>query len=190
MNNTIQIFENEEFGAIRTMSDQQGQTWFCGRDVAEALGYKKPENALAQHVEKGDTLKTGYPYHKRNSTDAFHQRVRSLLPHTFKQVGECPKVQALGDERGASLHPQAGRIYGGKGGRERRGDSCQSLADNAHRSGAQGECSVQVVGWRYCRCHFAILCPRVQRPMVSGHFFFVPGRVALKHSLLRWCHKS
>ena len=53
MNNTIQIFENEEFGAIRTMSDQQGQTWFCGRDVAEALGYKNPENALAQHVEKG-----------------------------------------------------------------------------------------------------------------------------------------
>jgi hypothetical protein len=61
MNNTIQIFENKEFGAIRTMSDQQGQTWFCGRDVAEALGYKKPENALAQHVEKGDTLKQGTP---------------------------------------------------------------------------------------------------------------------------------
>ena len=33
----------------------------CGRDVAEALGYKKPENALAQHVEKGDTLKQGTP---------------------------------------------------------------------------------------------------------------------------------
>ena len=61
MNNTIQIFENKEFGAIRTMSDQQGQTWFCGRDVALALGYKKPENALAQHVEKGDTLKQGTP---------------------------------------------------------------------------------------------------------------------------------
>ena len=61
MNNTIQIFENEEFGAIRTMSDQQGQTWFCGRDVAEALRYKNPENALAQHVEKGDTLKQGTP---------------------------------------------------------------------------------------------------------------------------------
>ena len=61
MNNTIQIFENKEFGAIRTMSDQQGQTWFCGRDVAEALGYKKPENVLAQHVEKGDTLKQGTP---------------------------------------------------------------------------------------------------------------------------------
>ena len=43
------------------MSDQQGQTWFCGKDVAEALGYKKPENALAQHVEKGDTLKQGTP---------------------------------------------------------------------------------------------------------------------------------
>ena len=61
MNNTIQIFENKEFGAIRTMSDQQGNPLFCGKDVAEALGYKKPENALAQHVEKGDTLKQGTP---------------------------------------------------------------------------------------------------------------------------------
>ena len=43
------------------MSDQQGNPLFCGKDVAEALGYKKPENALAQHVEKGDTLKQGTP---------------------------------------------------------------------------------------------------------------------------------
>ena len=61
MNNTIQIFENKEFGAIRTMSDQQGNPLFCGKDVAEALGYKKPENALAQHVEKRNTLKQGTP---------------------------------------------------------------------------------------------------------------------------------
>ena len=31
MTNTIQIFENEEFGAIRTMIDEQGETWFCGQ---------------------------------------------------------------------------------------------------------------------------------------------------------------
>ena len=43
MTNTIQIFENEEFGAIRTMSDEQGNPLFCGKDVEEALGYQKTE---------------------------------------------------------------------------------------------------------------------------------------------------
>ena len=59
MNNTIQIFENKEFGAIRTMSDEQGNPLFCGRDVARALGYKKPFDAIAQHVEEDDTMKRG-----------------------------------------------------------------------------------------------------------------------------------
>ena len=54
MNNTIQIFENEEFGAIRTMSDQQGEPMFCGKDVCDALGYKAARNALAQHVDEDD----------------------------------------------------------------------------------------------------------------------------------------
>ena len=54
MNNTIQIFENEEFGAIRTMSDEQGNPLFCGKDVAEALGYKAARNAITQHVDEDD----------------------------------------------------------------------------------------------------------------------------------------
>ena len=58
MNTTIQIFENNEFGAIRTMSNEQGEPLFCGRDVASALGYKKPENAVAIHVENEDKTST------------------------------------------------------------------------------------------------------------------------------------
>ena len=58
MTNTIQIFENKEFGAIRTMSDEKGNPLFCGKDVAEALGYKKPENAIAIHVENEDKTST------------------------------------------------------------------------------------------------------------------------------------
>ena len=52
--NNIQIFENKEFGAIRTMSDEQGEPLFCGKDVCDALGYKAARNALAQHVDEGD----------------------------------------------------------------------------------------------------------------------------------------
>ena len=50
----IQIFENKEFGAIRTMSDEQGNPLFCGKDVARVLGHKNPERALRLHVEDDD----------------------------------------------------------------------------------------------------------------------------------------
>jgi prophage antirepressor-like protein len=56
--NNIQIFENQEFGAIRTMSDEKGEPLFCGKDVAEALGYRKPENAIATHVANEDKTST------------------------------------------------------------------------------------------------------------------------------------
>jgi prophage antirepressor-like protein len=57
--NKIQIFQNQEFGAIRTISNEQGDVMFCGRDVAAALGYKKPEWAIATHVEADDSAKRG-----------------------------------------------------------------------------------------------------------------------------------
>ena len=59
--NEIQIFKNEEFGAIRTISDEQGEVMFCAKDVCDALGYKKASNAIALHVDKGDALKQGTP---------------------------------------------------------------------------------------------------------------------------------
>ena len=51
-------FRNLEFGAIRTISNEQGEPMFCGKDVAEALGYKKPENAVAKHVDTEDKTTT------------------------------------------------------------------------------------------------------------------------------------
>lgn len=40
---------------------QNGEPWFVGKDVAEALGYTKARNAMAQHVDEGDALKQGIP---------------------------------------------------------------------------------------------------------------------------------
>ena len=57
--NEITIFQNQEFGAIRTMKNEQGEPMFCGKDVALALGYKKPLDAIAQHVESEDSVKHG-----------------------------------------------------------------------------------------------------------------------------------
>lgn len=56
--NELKIFDNEEFGEIRTININ-GEPWFVGRDVANALGYKKPENAIASNVDSEDTLKQG-----------------------------------------------------------------------------------------------------------------------------------
>ena len=54
--NEIQIFQNVEFGAIRTMSNEQGEVMFCGKDVALALGYSNTKDALSRHVETEDKL--------------------------------------------------------------------------------------------------------------------------------------
>ena len=51
--NKIQFFNNEEFGQIRTVTIDN-EPWFVGKDVAEALGYIKARNAIANHVEDDD----------------------------------------------------------------------------------------------------------------------------------------
>lgn len=56
MNKNIQIFQNKEFGAIRSMKDERGEPFFCGKDVARALGYKNPEKALRVHIEDDDKV--------------------------------------------------------------------------------------------------------------------------------------
>lgn len=54
----VTVFNNEEFGDVRTVVID-GEPWFVGKDVASALGYAKPLNALYTHVEKDDSLKQG-----------------------------------------------------------------------------------------------------------------------------------
>lgn len=51
--NEMQIFNNEEFGKIRTVTIDN-EPWFVGKDVAEALGYKNTKDALINHVAEDD----------------------------------------------------------------------------------------------------------------------------------------
>jgi len=51
--NNLQIFNNPEFGDIRTVTID-GEPWFVGKDVAVALGYKDTKNALKAHVYEED----------------------------------------------------------------------------------------------------------------------------------------
>ena len=54
----VQVFNHEVFGNLRMMTSENGQPFFVGKDVATALGYINPSNALQVHVEKED--KTTY----------------------------------------------------------------------------------------------------------------------------------
>ena len=53
----VRVFENPEFGMVRTATDEKGEPWFCAKDLCDALGYKRADNAVRQHVNPHDALK-------------------------------------------------------------------------------------------------------------------------------------
>ena len=55
--NEITVFNNDEFGSIRTWVVDD-EPWFVGKDIATILGYAKPENAIANHVDDEDKIST------------------------------------------------------------------------------------------------------------------------------------
>lgn len=52
--NNLQIFNSKEFGEIRTVVDKVNNVWFCGNDVAKALGYERGAKAISDHVDTED----------------------------------------------------------------------------------------------------------------------------------------
>ena len=53
----VAVFENPEFGTVRTATDEKGDPWFCAKDLCDVLGYKRADNAVRQHVNPSDALK-------------------------------------------------------------------------------------------------------------------------------------
>ena len=51
--NDLKIFENPAFGQVRTL-ELEGEPWFVGKDVAQALGYSNTRDALDRHVDDED----------------------------------------------------------------------------------------------------------------------------------------
>lgn len=52
----MRIFDNPDFGQVRTIVDEFNEPWFVGRDVASILGYKYPANAIQDHVDEEDKM--------------------------------------------------------------------------------------------------------------------------------------
>ena len=84
MDNKIEVFKNEQFGEVRTILD--GETLlFCGSDVARALGYARPNEAVARHAKgtlKQRILTNGGEQEMLFITegDVYRLIVRSKLP--------------------------------------------------------------------------------------------------------------
>ena len=55
----VAVFENPEFGMVRTATDEKGEPWFCAKDLCDVLGYKKACDSVKQHVRYDDTMKRG-----------------------------------------------------------------------------------------------------------------------------------
>ena len=68
--NELMIFNNPEFGEIRTI-EENGKVLFCGSDVAKALGYKRPADAVTAHC-KGSVI-------RRLPTNGGEQPVKFIL---------------------------------------------------------------------------------------------------------------
>lgn len=78
--NELMIFNNPEFGEVRTI-EEKGRVLFCGNDVAKALGYAKPNEAIRTHcphaVKYGVGVQTGI---KADGTPAMQEVEMSFIP--------------------------------------------------------------------------------------------------------------
>ena len=89
--NEIKVFENVEFGKVRTMMINN-EPWFVGKDVATILGYSNTRDALGKHVDTED--KNTVAIHDRttgnpnvifiNESGLYSLILRSKLPNAKK----------------------------------------------------------------------------------------------------------
>ena len=94
--NQMEIFKNPEFGSIRVI-EENGKYLFCGTDVAAALGYSNPRDAIIRHcrcVVKRDAPHPQSPDRKISMTfipegDLYRLIVHSKLPSAERFNGGC-----------------------------------------------------------------------------------------------------
>lgn len=80
METNLQIFENPEFGSVRSVMID-GEPWFVGKDVAMALGYSDTDKAVRHFVDDEDKLtrQIGGSGQNRNMTIINESGVYALI---------------------------------------------------------------------------------------------------------------
>lgn len=77
----IQIFKKEDFGEIRTI-EENGKVLFCGSDIARALGYASPANAITAHCKGVTVLMTPSSGGMQNTKFITEGDVYRLITHS------------------------------------------------------------------------------------------------------------
>ena len=76
----VAVFENPEFGTVRTTINKKGEPWFCAKDLCDVLGYRKADNAVRQHVNPLDALKQCIKVDVRKKSDGtISQRLTPMI---------------------------------------------------------------------------------------------------------------
>ena len=76
----VAVFENPEFGKVRTTIDKKGEPWFCAKDLCDVLGYRRADNAVRQHVNPLDALKQCIKVDVRKKSDGtISQRLTPMI---------------------------------------------------------------------------------------------------------------
>ena len=96
--NGLQIFTKREFGSVRVV-EYEGEPWFVASDVAKALGYERPNDAVNAHCKKlnkfsyGKSPQGAMPYNIIPESDVYRLVMRSNLPSAVEfQDWICEEV--------------------------------------------------------------------------------------------------
>ena len=100
----MQIFNSEEFGDIRTVTIN-GEPWFVGKDVAEALGYSNASKAVSVHVGDEDRVLKVIESDSQNGNVVKTQTALINESGLYALIFGSKLFQTLGNIGGASKHP-------------------------------------------------------------------------------------
>ena len=81
------VFENPEFGMVRTATDEKGEPWFCAKDLCDVLGYKRATDAVRQHVRSSDTAKYRIARTVKNRFGVSEGKVQNVLMNFVNESG-------------------------------------------------------------------------------------------------------
>ena len=84
----LQLFENPEFGKVRTFTEPDGTVLFCGTDIAKALGYNEPHKAVARHCPHGMKRTIGVETGKKSDGSPSRQ----MISMTFIPQGDVYRL--------------------------------------------------------------------------------------------------
>ncbi len=87
MNNPLAIISNQDFGNVRTITDPDGTVYFCGKDVASALGYALPRKAIYDHC-KGAVKRNGVVL----TTNQYGKTTRQTVAMSFIPEGDVYRL--------------------------------------------------------------------------------------------------